>query len=95
MTEYTRDRHDPTAAVPPQRRRRRTNPAVFIIGVVFVLAAALGLVYGLGRPLPSAAIRFGLPVALIALGLLGLLISRPPASSRSARRHRPPRSPRE
>ncbi len=78
------------------RGTRRANPAVLIIGVVFVLGAALGLVYGLGHHLPPAVFRFGLPILLIAIGLFGLMLGRAPSVSRreTRRRRTTPQSPR-
>ncbi|MDA8440690.1 MAG: hypothetical protein M0Z51_17785 [Propionibacterium sp.] len=91
MTERTRRR----TASRRGPRGTRANPAVLIIGVVFLLGAVLGLVYGLGHHLPGAVFRFGLPILLIAIGLLGLMLGRvPSASRRPARRRSSPLSPR-
>lgn len=93
MTERTGTR-------PPRSRvagpTRRANPATVIVGVVFVLGAALGLVYGLGHHLPAAVFRFGLPILLIALGLFGLMLGRAPSASRrrARRRRTTPQAPR-
>ena len=85
MTDRTR--HEARSTVPPATRTVGT--ATLVIGLVFVLVSTVALVYGLGHQLPAEAFRFGLPVLLIALGLLGLALNRAP---RRPRRHRPART---
>lgn len=61
------------------------STATLVMGLVFLLISAMALVYGLGHRLPPAAFRFGLPVLLIALGLLGLTLNRSPSRPRHHR----------
>ena len=78
---------DTRSTLPPGSRTVGT--ATLVMGLVFVLVSAVALVYGFGRRLPADAFRFGLPVLLIALGLLGLALNRSP---RRPRRLRPART---
>jgi len=78
MTERVGHDGRPTAPRP-------VGTATLVMGLLFVLVSGLALVYGLGHRLPPTAFRFGLPVLLIAVGLLGLAANRSP---RRPRRHR-------
>ncbi len=80
MTERLRRGNRPDTGAPGGP----AGTATLVMGLVFLLVAGLALVYGLGHRLPPDAFRFGLPVLLIALGLLGLTVNRSP---RPRRRH--------
>ena len=75
----------PADTPPVTPASRGVGTATLVMGLVFLLVAGLALIYGLGHQLPSQALRFGLPVLLIALGLLGLAINRSPAPPRHHR----------
>jgi hypothetical protein len=57
--------------------RRRLDASSLIWGLLFLLIAGLGLWVAVGGPIDWHLITISAPVVLIALGLLGLLLSRP------------------
>ena len=85
MTE--RLRHDDRTDA--RHPARSVGTATLVMGLVFLLVAGLALVYGFGHRLPPDAFRFGVPVLLIALGLLGLTLNRSPRHGRGRSRASP------
>lgn len=55
---------------------KNLDVAGLLWGLVFAIAAGIGLWVGSGHSVNWAVVRFGLPIAFIALGALGLVLSR-------------------
>ncbi|MBO1031527.1 hypothetical protein IPV09_09285 [Tessaracoccus sp. SD287] len=61
---------------PTPARPRTVDASALIWGLIFLAAATLGLVRGLGQPVNWQLVGILAPVALIALGVLGLTLNR-------------------
>ena len=58
------------------RARPTFDTSAFIWGLIFLAVASLGLLRGLGHAIDWQVVGIVAPIALIALGLLGLAINR-------------------
>ena len=60
----------------PQRRRRTIDASALIWGLILLAGATLGIIRGLGHAIDWQVVWIITPIALIALGITGLVLNR-------------------